>query len=43
MPPNVMILVVIVAVVGIAGSTIAQIVKAIMGRGASSAELVSIK
>ena len=43
MPPNVMILVVIVAVVGIAGSTIAQIVKAIAGRGASSAELTSIK
>ena len=43
MPPSVMVLVVIVAVAGIAGSTIAQIVKAIVGRGASSAELTSIK
>ena len=38
-----MILVVIVAVAGIAGKTIAQIVKAIAGRGASPTDLASIK
>jgi len=42
-PPTVLALVVIVALAGIAGSTIAQIVKAIAGRGPSSAELASIK
>jgi hypothetical protein len=42
-PPNMMVLIAIVALAGIAGSTIAQIVKAIAGRGASSAELASIK